>query len=712
MQYKPYRILLVGVWTVLAACSDSVGPEPEPTISLSPATRSIEVGESYQASATVDDPSGKLDSTAVVWESLDTAIASVTATGVVSGRKPGKARIVGSVSSASDTIQVEVLQTPASIEIKEVPTLGQGDTVRLEATVIDTEGDEISPPIGWKAMPSSVVRVDSAGLLIAVGVGRAVVTASAGKVSATIAVEVRAASKPVECESGGISMSVGEVRNFEGAGILTLCLSGGAQYVLQAVNADSLGATAAISGERLATPSVSGQEQVFGARTLSAAARQALPIDREFESRLRRKERERLSPVGARAGGLGLTRQRALPSLEVGDLLDLSTSTDCEAPSVRIGRVEFVGERSIVVADTSNPGDFSREVYARFGVLYDTLLHPVVTSHFGEPAGMNGETRVVIFYTRAVNELTPEGSEGFVGGFFWAGDLFPRETCAGSNEREMFYMLAPDPEGTINGNARSIDFVEQVTAGTIAHELQHLINASRRIFVNEATVWEEPWLNEGLSHIAEEVVFYHASGLTPERNLDSSDLRASERTVDAANRYALANLLRLDVYLRDVEAEGPFQSDEDLATRGASWHFLRYALDRHGGDVQTLLSELVDSPTAGLENLANVFGVDPRDWFADNALSVFTDDHVIGVDSRYTHPSWNVRDVLNLLNPDGYQLQSRELGPDDAMTLQLAPWGSAFVRVEVPTGEVGNVQIGDEDSPLPSRLRLQLVRTR
>jgi hypothetical protein len=182
---------------------------------------------------------------------------------------------------------------------------------------------------------------------------------------------------------------------------------------------------------------------------------------------------------------------------------------------------------------------------------------------------MNGESRVVIFFTRAVNELTPADAEGVVGGFFWAGDLFPRASCAGSNEREMFYVLAPDPAGTINGNVRSVAYVQRSTAGTIAHELQHLINASRRIFVNDAPEWEESWLNEGLSHIAEELVFYRRMGLAPGQNLGPAQIAGTQERVDITVLYGISNLLRLDNYLKDVEAQGPFQDDDDLATRGA-----------------------------------------------------------------------------------------------------------------------------------------------
>ncbi|MFL5537423.1 MAG: hypothetical protein ACJ8J0_00435, partial [Longimicrobiaceae bacterium] len=83
----------------------------------------------------------------------------------------------------------------------------------------------------------------------------------------------------------------------------------------------------------------------------------------------------------------------------------------------------------------------------------------------------------------------------------------------------MFYMLAPDPTG-VHGNVRSVAFVGGVTIGTLGHEFQHLINASRHLYVNGSTTFEDFFLDEGLAHEAEELVFYRASGLSPGQNID------------------------------------------------------------------------------------------------------------------------------------------------------------------------------------------------
>ena len=158
-----------------------------------------------------------------------------------------------------------------------------------------------------------------------------------------------------------------------------------------------------------------------------------------------------------------------------------------------------------------------------------------------------------MFFTRRVNELTPADNENsYVGGFFFGRDLLPATsgTCATSNYGEMFYLLVPDPTGVVNGNEFSRADVREIAVGIVAHEYQHLINASRRLYVNTtARAFEEQWLNEGLSHIAEELVFYSVSGKQPRRDLDPVAIRSSSRSVDAFNEYAGSNFGRFRQFL-------------------------------------------------------------------------------------------------------------------------------------------------------------------
>jgi hypothetical protein len=102
-------------------------------------------------------------------------------------------------------------------------------------------------------------------------------------------------------------------------------------------------------------------------------------------------------------------------------LLCSETSRD-----MRTGRVVTTSERAVIVTDVGNPtGGFTDDEYRAYASAFDAQVWPTVTHHFGDPHDIDQNQRVVIFFTRAVNELTPPGQDWYVGGVFAARDLIP-----------------------------------------------------------------------------------------------------------------------------------------------------------------------------------------------------------------------------------------------------------------------------------------------
>ena len=313
-----------------------------------------------------------------------------------------------------------------------------------------------------------------------------------------------------------------------------------------------------------------------------------------------------------------------------------------------------------MVADTLDPpGGFTAADYQRFATRFDTLVYPLDVSNFGAPAAFGPTGKILLFFTTAVNALTPKGSTSYVGGFFFSRDLFPLvstpdfEGCPGSNQSNMFYLLTPDPTGVVNGNIRRTGFVDSVTTSVLAHEFQHLINASRRIFVNNATQpFEVVWLNEGLSHVAEELLFYHEGASAPKLNLDLTALRGTTQLKDAFNADQSSNAARYREYLIAPTTNSPIRNDDSLGTRGATWDFLRYSADRKtrtGGTDASVWFALVNSSTNGIANLRQVFGANVGAMLRDWSVSNYTDDLVAGVSADFTQPSWNWHSVFPAL---------------------------------------------------------------
>src|SRR5205085_8643132 len=144
-------------------------------------------------------------------------------------------------------------------------------------------------------------------------------------------------------------------------------------------------------------------------------------------------------------------------------------------------------------------------------------------------------------------------------------------------------------------------FISRLAISTTAHEFQHLINASRRLYVNtSATDFDVVLLNEGLSHIAEELLFFTESGLAPRADIDSLKIRANANALAAFNSDEGANFLRFAKYLPRTATSSPYANDDSLWTRAATYTFLRYAADHRGTSDSDTWFKLVNSTATGL----------------------------------------------------------------------------------------------------------------
>ena len=612
-------------------------------------------------------------------------------------------------------------------------TLAVGETLALELTVRDRDGEVPAESemakVQWSTDAPAVATVSPQGVVTGVGPGTATIRAELQDESGSVRVTVAAA--PADCTTAGTlrSPAVGGAIVLGGIAAATVCLSGGAagaEYVAVPYYAGRLdaGFASVQVGLQGVVPVAATSPSVA---PLLSAAREREP-DEEFHQRLRlRAERELARHVDAALaygrGATGLQPSHVLnlrnPSLGQEVQVNTSTATSCDNPSLRTGRVVAIGSRSIVLADVGNPsGGLTDAEYASFAAGFDTLVYPTVTAAFGEPRDVDGNSRVVIFYTRAVNELTPPGSGSYVGGFFHPRDLFPtRErdglaACAASNFAEMMYMLVPDPTGSVNGTAFSRDLVLQTSLSTMAHEFQHLINASRRLYVVGTTHWnEETWLNEAMSHVTEELVFYRAAGLNPRQNLTAAQIQGNARALAAFRSYMDQNMRRYEKFLEDPETQSPYDvgstDANDLPTRGAGWAFLRYATDRRAGTDAEFFRTLVDGSTVGFANLQRALGADARVWIRDWTTSVFTDDVAPGVEARFQQPSWAFRTFFTT-----FPLRTRRVTGPGTVEAVLKSGSGAFVRFGVLPGGVATVTGRSAGQPLPSSVYLTIVRTK
>jgi hypothetical protein len=654
------------------------------------------------------------------------------------------------------------LSTPTPAAIAAVSGAGQSGLV----------GSTLTSPVVFEVTTAADAPVSGVTVAFAVTTGTATLTpttavtdangtastqvtlgASAGSVEITATVRgaslvarVTATATTIaslDCTSPSTTLALGQV--VAGIAGTSLCVSGGTaggDFALVPFNsaldgtsrasvtfqASGVGAAAIAS----LTPTTGTFDLLAGTSLATSQSRTLASLDltRALDAKLRATEARELAPriAGARAWMAKRTRASTgmvpglllsvIPSTaNVGDLvaLNANASSACSSPVMRTGRIAAVSSKAIVVADTDNPASgYTDADYQSIASTFDNLVDPTDTKAFGSPTDIDGNGHVVLFFTRAVNELTPANSDSYVSGFFYARDLFPAtatagfEACASSNGGEMFYLMVPDPTGVVNGNRFAKNAVTSVVIATLGHEYQHLINASRRMYVNTAaTDFEETWLDEGLSHVAEELLFLARTGLEPRANIDATLLRTSSAYIDAFNDEAISNFSRLGQYLTAPTSNSPFADNDELATRGATWSFLRYAADHTGSDDGTTWFQLVNSTSSGVTNLTQVFGSGLTTLARDWATSVFADD-ITTTDARFQQPTWNMRSIFGALQSNGaYPLSTTTLGTSGS-TISVSGGSAAFLRFGVAAGQTATIQWGT----LPSNVQLTLVRTR
>jgi hypothetical protein len=601
---------------------------------------------------------------------------------------------------------------------------------QLSAEAMDERGVRLTGAveIRWASSDTSVVYVSPSGLVAARAAGSARVTAAVGEVQGSALVSV-GAPLPAECSSI-LALGVGEVHTVAAGegGLLCFEAQGSeAEYtMIPFYGSATAGAAVAIdvSVRSEAQPSGIHSDQPSVARGRSAIAGngRAPKPDAGWEQRLRQREARELAPLlSAAAGGAPEpNRSTAAPLPSVGSRLTLNVNAEsaCTNPSWRSGTVVAVTERAVVVADSLNPaGGFDVEDYRQFGRLFDTLVYPVVTHNFGTPTDIDGNGRVLLFFTSAVNEMG-RGAGGVIRGFFFSRDLFPRRsvggpsTCEASNEAEILYLMVPDAARSAGNSQFDKDNVQRGTVASLAHELQHLVNASQRV-LGRVAGFEESWLNEGLSHIAEELVGNRVAGIGRAENVDYPRLRATPENWDGFARYHRANFNRLGEHLGNPSATPLFQ-EVSTAGRGATWQFLRYAADRKGGEESTIWRALANAPVSGLRNLERALGDDPMIWLRDWAIAVYTDDAIPHVVSTWRQPAWNYRSVFAGIRADNrYPLLTERLPGNDTTSVTIVAGGAAYLTFGVPPAGRTEVRTSwDGGLTPPHRLFVSVVRTR
>ena len=675
---------------------------------------------SLSASTSVTNVEG---AASVEW-TLGPLAGTQTATATVTGLPP-----VTFTQSAVPGPLAQIILTRDTVRL-----LGIGDSFRMTARTADRFGNNVPGGSTVESADTSIVTAANFGngafLVAHASNATVLIRASSGPVVKTGTVIVL----PPPCQSGSsvFNLVVGGIATLSGTAASEFCVQGtvaGAEFTAIPFFSDQIGSLLRLSISTGSTTIGASPSQLSAPRfqLVRSAPSPRLEQDEAFEADLRERSRRELTPMIPAArlirqqGGGRFNMSVQVP--QIGDLMQLNTNATsaCTNARMRTGRVAAITTRAIVVTDTANPANgFTDADLQSFGVTFDTLVYLVDTQNFGEPSDIDANQRAILFFTRAVNELTAPNQNSYVGGFFFSRDLFPKtggagiDGCATSNLAEMFYLLVPDPDGVVNQNVRSTDFVRTVTAGILAHEFQHLINASRHLFITGSSAFEDSFLDEGLAHIAEELNFYRASSLEPKQNISATKLQSSQKISDAFDTFGAANIRRYREFLINPLTNSPYADNSNLTTRGAIWTFLRYAADRRGGSESSAWFQLANPPTGvhGIQNLTRVFGADLASWVRDWAVANYADDFVPAVAPVGTHPSWDFRSTVAFLNQGNFPLATQQMDSVSITSVGISDGASAYLRFGVAPGAAGGGRITSRGAAVPSGFSLSIIRTK
>ena len=350
-----------------------------------------------------------------------------------------------------------------------------------------------------------------------------------------------------------------------------------------------------------------------------------------IESQLR--ARERLLATSYR-NSAGPSLKRTAVKIEVGDRRRFvyTRSGEDALPKNVDATAIYVGERAVAwVQDDLRPaGDnLSREEMAAVVEQFSRDDFAPIAAAFGRASDVDGDGRIAFLFTHWVDD------EDGIAGFYNASSVLSVEAGGDGNMTDLMF-ISP---------TQSLDFYRSL----LVHEFQHLINFNEHVLERRGE-GEASWLNEGLSHLAEDLV----SGYSESGNDDN-----------------------IAAYLRDPEATGLIgDAGGYSARRGAAYLFVRGLRDRFGPGI---VHRLVATGLADRSNVEEATGQTMDEVLAFWGTQLYASGQ--GIDP---HPFFNfTSSLLQAGNGRGLPLpaQRRYVVGAQPIRGQLPARGIAYVRV-------------------------------
>ena len=313
---------------------------------------------------------------------------------------------------------------------------------------------------------------------------------------------------------------------------------------------------------------------------------------------------------------------------EVGDRRSFFFAARGEVPDQSIeARVVAVNERVVAFVQENLREDENYIDEDQMKTVIDQFAEdiPILTGAFGTPSDVDGDGKMAVLFTHLIHDLGRLV-------LFRATSVVPAESGGDGNMADLLW-LSP---------VRS-----ELYRPLLAHYFQHLINFNQHVLVRRSST-ESIWLNEGLSHVAQDLV-------AEQDNLNYRYVRS---------------------FLRQPGAVGLNTATDLSPWRGGVYLFVRSLVDLLGEGV---LLRLVQTDLIAGANVEAATG----EYFAD-VLARWGAQLYISGTGQSGHPRFNYR-LATLQTPEGrgFPLPASviyRLG-DAPPEMHISPWGLQFLRV-------------------------------
>jgi hypothetical protein len=519
-----------------------------------------------QILATVKDSAGDvLQNPTLFWQSASPLIATVSATGLVTGVAVGTTTIRASTDGKTATVTVIVNATPsataatiASIAPSNVLRPGASYVVTgsnfaasaannivlidgVAATVTAASTTQLSitlPTAGFNCDPTHSVflQINANGQI---GGGPATLQVANARTLAVGQSVVVTAQSEVRCNE--LALTGGKyllsIYNASRSTVTSNATAAASLIVRGAIATTAVGSSNTIappiSPVAMRAPAFASSLPRIGSPAFDIAERMRISREQdiaharllEFSTNLLRREGPTLKAKLAAARALNRSRGALAPGAR-SDAVGAQVATIGAISSVKIPNLDagnvcvnnipinvrtvYVGQHAIIVEDTisvfAGKTTLQGQVnayYTQLGQEFDTVMWPLLTANFGNPLAMDALLSNTGKIVMVFSPRINQQQGGGVLGFVVSCDFQPTAQALSSNLGEFFYAVVPTSTAPAYSNLETRDSWLRVMRATVIHEVKHITMFGERI--NRNLPFEESSWEEGMARVAEEL---------------------------------------------------------------------------------------------------------------------------------------------------------------------------------------------------------------